>query len=220
MTFYAGNTRPDPSDGFANRGPERLALQSSRRETLSQTVSPSILQKVAAGDQAAVDECLRSYGAFVFGLCRRYLGVVSDIEDCVQEIFVDLWKHAGRFDPQLGSETTFVATIARRRLIDRCRKQRRRPGAQQLPDDLRSEETSQEDLAARGEEAERVLAAFELLSGDQRKVLELALSSGLTQTEIAEETGMPLGTVKSHARRGLNKVREILAREEAKGVQP
>ncbi|HEY1068798.1 MAG TPA: sigma-70 family RNA polymerase sigma factor, partial [Pirellulales bacterium] len=88
-----------------------------------------LLPRVAAGQPSAVDECLARYGGLVWSLARRHTNNTSDAEDAVQEIFIDLWRSAARFNPQAASEATFVAMIARRRLIDRRRKQSSAPQA-------------------------------------------------------------------------------------------
>ena len=83
------------------------------------------LQRIAAGETEAVRECMDRYGGLVWSLARRFLYSSNEAEDAVQEIFLDLWKHAGRFDPNVAAEATYVAMIARRRLIDRVRKRTR-----------------------------------------------------------------------------------------------
>ncbi len=169
---------------------------------------PSTLEGIARGDRGAVGRCIDLHGPLVWALARRRCPNASDAEDLVQEVFIDLWKNADRFDPTVASEVTFVAMIARRRLIDRDRRRRARPEPAPLP----------EGLAARRppspiEQAEDVARAAEALAGlgaDQRRVLGLALRDGLTYRQIAEGTGLPLGTVKTHARRGLIRLRELL----------
>ena len=86
-----------------------------------------LLSRVAKGDTAAIDECLDRYGGLVWSLARRLSPTTADAEDAVQEIFIDLWRSAGRYSEQLGEEVTFVSTLARRRLIDRLRSLRRTP---------------------------------------------------------------------------------------------
>ncbi len=171
-------------------------------------MSTSTLQRVAKGDQEAVRECLDRYGALVWSLARRGSRSASDAEDAVQEIFLDLWKSASRFDPAESSEVTFVAMIARRRLIDRQRKQRRRPETEPLPEaPALPEERPSAEVSAEAGIAARAVAT---LRPEQQQVLLLATYHGLSHEEIADKTGMPLGTVKAHARRGLLKVREML----------
>ena len=173
-------------------------------------MAQAILQRIADGDQSAVQECLSSYGGLVWSLARRMLRNPDDAEDAVQEIFVDIWKNAAKFDPAEASEATFVAMIARRRLIDKIRFSQRRISADSLDDILNEPAgSSEKDLQVQieGREAFKVL---EELRPEQRQVLQLSIVHGLSHQEISEATGMPLGTVKTHARRGLLQARELL----------
>ena len=169
-------------------------------------MTPSVLSRVAAGEPAAVRECIARYGGLVWSLARRF--APSDAEDAVQEIFVDLWKSAARFDPETAAEPTFVAMVARRRLIDRRRKDQRRRDTDPLPEVPPAAIT--EDRPELGAEAALAARALDQLRPEQRQVLILTACHGLSHEEIAASTGMPLGTVKAHARRGLLRVREVL----------
>ena len=143
----------------------------------------------------------------------------DDAEDAVQEIFVDIWKNAAKFDPSQASETTFVAMIARRRLIDRIRFTQRRISADSLDDVLAEPAgTSEKELQVQIEGRE-ALKALNELRPEQRQVLQLSIIHGLSHQEIADATGMPLGTVKTHARRGLLQARELLGFGEGKSVK-
>lgn len=173
-------------------------------------MTQAILHRIAEGDPDAVQVCLKAYGGLVWSLARRMLRNSDDAEDAVQEIFLDVWKNAGRFDPTQSSETTFVAMIARRRLIDRIRFSARRINADALEDVLaepvdRSDKTMQTTL-----EASDAVKALNALRPEQRQVLQLSIVQGLSHQEIADTTGMPLGTVKTHARRGILQAREFL----------
>jgi len=170
----------------------------------------SLLEKVAAGDAMAVDEVVARYGGLVWSLCRRYLGGAAEAEDAAQEIFVDLWRSAARFDASISSEANFVATIARRRLVDRARKDFRDPGSLDLPTDLIAAASAAALQAEIGDEAALAVEALGELREEQRQVLVLAVYHGLTHERIAEVTRMPLGTVKTHARRGLIRLRDLL----------
>lgn len=156
--------------------------------------------------------CIDQYSGLVWSLARKMFLKGPDAEDAVQDVFVDLWKNAARFDPDVASETTFVAMIARRRLIDRIRKMERRPDEPSLEaigdPSPRELDESRPDLS---DEARRALGAMEQLSADQQRVLRLSIVHGLSHEKIAQATGLPLGTVKTHARRGLIRVRELLA---------
>jgi RNA polymerase sigma-70 factor (ECF subfamily) len=169
-----------------------------------------LLHDVAAGKADSIDACLRRFSAPVWQLARRVLGSEHDTEDAVQEIFLDVWRSAERFDPRAGSELTFVLTIARRRLIDRTRRRQRIPA----PDEAAVETVTELGSAMAGvetrDESARVAAAMAQLRPEQRSVLEASFLAGQTHSQIAAETGMALGTVKTHARRGLRRVRELL----------
>jgi RNA polymerase sigma-70 factor, ECF subfamily len=174
-------------------------------------MSSSLLERIAAGDPTAVKECMSTYGGLVWSLARRFGASAADAEDATQEIFVEIWKSASRYDPQMGSEAVFVTTIARRRLIDRLRAQNRRPPTEEFDEELTPIEpdagAAPGALAADVEAARR---ALEQLNPAQREVLLLGIVEGLTHSEIATRIGKPLGTVKTHMRRGLIKVRELI----------
>jgi RNA polymerase sigma-70 factor (ECF subfamily) len=176
------------------------------------------LPRIARGDRAAVRECLSRHGGLVWSLARRWSEGREEAEDAVQEIFLALWTHAGRFDSSIASETTFVAMIARRTLIDRRRKQARRPPAGPLPDDLGGAEPGPSEWLEQRDEAARALRALETLGEDQRRVLTLSIQRGMTYDEIAGATGLPLGTVKTHARRALIQLRRTLGAPEARAI--
>lgn len=176
----------------------------------TRTVANSLLQRIAQGDKAAVNECLTRYGGLVWSLARRFLGNATEAEDAVQEIFVELWKNADRYNPSLSSESTYITMITRRRLIDRRRKIMRRPELVQLPETVASKQTPGTNQIDMVDEASKAAAALQELRPEQQRVLKLAVYHGLTHEEISQNTGLPLGTVKTHARRGLIKLREVL----------
>ena len=186
----------------------RVAYYCSQQRKMSAT--DQILADVAAGKPEAVEACMRQFTPPVWSLARRYLSNDSDAEDATQDIFVDLWKSAHRFDPERGSAMTFVMTLARRRLIDRNRKRGRAPTSQSLTDDQELIGATQADTLELDDEVRRVSGAMQELRPSQREVLELSLVHGRSHQQISDSTGMALGTVKSHARRGLMRVRELL----------
>jgi RNA polymerase sigma factor (sigma-70 family) len=173
-------------------------------------MTETLLPKIAAGDPYAVENFLRRHSHMVWGLARRFCRSAEDAEDATQEIFVDVWKSAARFDAKVGSEVTFLMTIARRRLIDRARRQGRRPAAELLEDATVLPAKDHGDRAELHDEVQRAQAALSQLRPEQREVLDLALGQGRTHQEISAAIGIPLGTVKSHARRGLIRLREML----------
>lgn len=157
-----------------------------------------------------MQDCLTTYGGLVWSLAKRMLPNQNDAEDAVQDIFIDIWKNAERFDEKQSSETTFVAMLARRRLIDRLRKSNRQLNPGSL-EDVVFEPAQRSDLDIHTSiEAKEAAVAVRDLRPEQQQVLYLSICQGLSHQEIADYTGMPIGTVKTHARRGLIEVRESL----------
>jgi len=148
----------------------------------------------------------------VWSIARRFAPTEPEAEDATQEIFIELWKHAGRYDPSAGSEATFITVLARRRMIDRLRRAERRPKLSPAPDALASTETHAQ--IERSVEASIAAGVLATLEPRQRRVLSLAIGQGMTHSEIAAATDMPLGTVKSLVRRALVAVRKRLRAQE------
>ena len=190
---------------------KRVTRRFSQGSTTRLTPTQSILERVAAGDSAAVSECLDRYGDLVWSLARRYLRNASDAEDAVQDIFIDIWGSSARYDRNIASEVAFISTIARRRLIDKIRAAERRP----LMDSLDDDEGAPIDpgIPATAEDdtevtiVERVLAEMD---PEHQKVLSMSLYEGYSHSEIAERLSLPLGTVKTRVRRGLIHIRAQL----------
>jgi RNA polymerase sigma-70 factor (ECF subfamily) len=175
------------------------------------TVSDPILTRVADSDRAALQECIDRHGGLVWSLARRMSSDATDAEDAVQEIFVELWKSADRFKEPTASATTVVAMIARRRLIDR-RRRRNRSSDQVGPISAASPRAAaaDPDRTTISAEAARAAAAMMQLPPEQQQVLSLSIHHDRTFEQIAEILSMPLGTVKTHARRGLIRLRDLL----------
>lgn len=178
-----------------------------------------LMVRIARGDQSAVPAFMQRYSALVWSLARRLAANDPDAEDAVHEIFIDLWKSAPRFDPSVASEVTFVAMVARRRLIDRRRRLGRVPKMEGIRDDDVSRAATPsgtpdpgtpDEGVSQSEEARLAVRELQNLSLDQQKVLRLSIFHGLSHEKIASALKMPLGTVKTHARRGLIRLRESL----------
>lgn len=146
--------------------------------------SAPLLPSVAAGEPGALSALLERSGALIHGIVRRYVGDPADIDDAVQDVSVSIWRSASRFDPRQGRESTFLATITRRRMIDRLRHLSRRPE----PVDLEGvdEPDAHDALEAVDvrDEARRVQRAIGELSEVRRRVLRLALTHGWTHVRV------------------------------------
>lgn len=175
----------------------------------------SILERIARGDQTAVADCMNRYGGLIWSLARQFCSYEEDAEDATQEIFMAIWKNADRFSSQKGSETTFVATIARRKLIDKYRaakKSRETASTEEVMQKAGSVESRNVDTI---DEATRVETFFQHLTPDQANTIQLSIYDGMSHSQISEKTGLSLGTVKTNIRRGLDRMRKLL-RQKAK----
>jgi RNA polymerase sigma-70 factor (ECF subfamily) len=180
------------------------------------TVSLSVLERIAAGDQSAVRQCMDQYGGLVWTLARRFSESVVDAEDASQEIFLEIWKSAARFEATRGSEALFITTVARRRLIDRLRARNRRPPTEAYDGDSVDADLAAHDSAEPrffATEIDAANAALAELDAGEREALLLGIVEGMTHSEIATRTRRPLGTVKTQLRRGLEKVRRKLGED-------
>jgi RNA polymerase sigma-70 factor (ECF subfamily) len=166
----------------------------------------ALLQRLTGGDAAALGEFYDLYAGLVNGLALRILRNSAEAEDVVQEVFVQVWRQAARYDPSRGSAEAWLCTIARSRALDRLRRQasRREESGETVPASASRPERP------RTEEALAVRKALESLTPDQRAALELAYYEGLTQTEIADRLGQPLGTVKTRMRTAMIRLRDVL----------
>jgi len=170
------------------------------------------IDRLASGDLGALDRLYEQYGAMAFSIAYRITGDRSAAEDVVQDAFLGAWRNAGRYAGARGSVRTWLLSIVHHRAIDAIR--RRRPTVELpdpeaiLPDALTLPDTWG-DVELRLDR-EAVQAALTHISDVQREAIELAYFGGLTQTEIAERTGVPLGTVKGRLRLGLQGLRAAL----------
>jgi RNA polymerase sigma-70 factor (ECF subfamily) len=163
----------------------------------------SLMRRLADGDHAALGEFYDRFAGLANGLALRILRDASEAQDVVQEVFVQVWRQAARYDVGRGSPEAWLCTITRTRSLDRLR---RRASRREEPSEAAPPPTG----VPRTEEAIAVRKALDSLSGDQRRALELAYYEGLTQTEIAERLGEPLGTIKTRIRTAMIRLRDTL----------
>lgn len=208
----SGRSRPAPSPQ-PTPGRAAKTLTPTRDRLIDLHPEPSLLQRVAAGEPGSVELCLDQFGGLVWSLARRFAGNPADAEDAVQEIFTEIWSKADRYDPAIASETTYVAMIARRRLIDQQRKRGRAPRLEPLDSaDHRPTEAEPSKLEV-DEQVHRVQEVIATLKPQQQDALRMAIYENCSHAEIAQEMDLPLGTVKTNIRRGLMKVRQMLGVE-------
>lgn len=174
-----------------------------------------LLKAVAGGDRAKFQDLHKRFVGIVYSTVYKVLNDSEDTEDVVQEVFTAIWKKAGMYEPKKGKPMTWITTMARNRAIDRLRSKQRR---YKLSEDFKTEREvltsgNKVDSASNAERKDRhdlLRSAVMELSGAQRKAIQLAYFSGLTQAEIAEQLGEPLGTVKARIRRGIIRLRTVV----------
>ena len=173
----------------------------------------SLLVRVADNNVGAMELCIQEYSSLVWNLVKRRVSSHAAAEDLVQEIFTEIWKSAGRFDAAQGSETTFIAMITRRRVIDWTRKQTRGPEWVSLPDNVDELSAAVETPSNSVADHEAIATLVKTLPEQTQQLFEMHFDRGLTQQEIAQSTDLPLGTVKTLLRRGLLEIRSRLFRQ-------
>ncbi len=175
-----------------------------------------LLRCIGTGDRESFELLYERFSGVLFSTAYRVLNNQEAAEDVLQEVFVQIWEKAPLYDPLRGKPLTWALTLTRNKAIDRLRSTQRR---HRLQDDVEKEAQTVEqfddknsvDAVEAIEKGAMVRAGITKLSGDQREAIELAFFSGLTQTEIAERLGEPLGTIKARIRRGMMKLREVIS---------
>ncbi|MGZ4338738.1 MAG: sigma-70 family RNA polymerase sigma factor [Gaiellaceae bacterium] len=169
----------------------------------------ALLALVARSDDDALAELYDRHGRQSYALALRILRDASLAQDAVQDAFLTAWRTAPSFDPQRGAATTWLMTLVHRRAVDLVRREdRRRAGPLDDPP-IASGDATDEAAEAR-EQRRRVQAALAVPTPAEREAIELAYYGGLSQSEIADRLGVPLGTVKSRMFAGLARLRAAL----------
>jgi RNA polymerase sigma-70 factor (ECF subfamily) len=169
-----------------------------------------LISRVAQRDANAFELLYRRYARPVFGLALRRLGDRMRAEDAVQETFAAVWRSARTYRPERGAGAPWLYAVARNAIVDRSRN-RSEPPAE--PPDTPSLEPTPAERAEASYVSWRVHRALEGLSAKERDVIELAYYGELSQSEIADFLGIPLGTVKTRTRAGLSRLADLLEGE-------
>jgi RNA polymerase sigma-70 factor (ECF subfamily) len=172
-----------------------------------------LLQRAATGDSDALLALHKRYANLVYSMAWRVLQDVGLAEEVTQDVFMKLWRQGQRYDPERGRFSSWLLSVTRFAAIDRLRQEGRRPSAVDLPGEDLDQQTALEQMLAtdhasweRGQHLRLLLGE---LPPEQRQVVELAYFGGLTHSELAEQLGLPLGTVKGRLRLGLERLRGL-----------
>jgi RNA polymerase sigma-70 factor (ECF subfamily) len=169
-----------------------------------------LIERVGGGDRDAFEELYRRYTRPVLGLALRRLGDRGRAEDALQEAFAAIWRSATSYDPARGQGGAWLYTVARNAIVDGARK---RPEPPMDAPEKPSPEGGPDERAEASWLAWRVHSAIEVLPEHERPVIELAYWGGLSQSEIADFLGIPLGTVKTRTRSALARLADLLEDE-------
>lgn len=176
----------------------------------------SLLRKIGEGDRASFRELYERFSGVLMAAAYKVLNDQTDAEDVLQDVFIQIWDKASLYDPRRGKPLTWALTLTRNKAIDRLRSAQRR---YRLKDEVekeykavdQKEEVDSVDQVYALEKGQMIRQAVASLSKDQQVAIELAFFKGLTQNEVAEKLGEPLGTIKARIRRGMIKLREMIA---------
>ncbi len=151
------------------------------------------------------------YAPLVFSLALRVLQDPNAAEETVQDVFVKVWYRAGEYDAARGHLVSWMARIARNHAIDAMRRHMRaRTMDLELVSELPDTSATPHEIVVQEAQVLRVHAALERISGEQRRAIELAFFEGMSHPEIAEHLGLPMGTVKTRIRRGMQRLKILL----------
>ena len=210
----------DATDSDAEQGEWEDA--SCEASAITSTLDPleadsltSLIEKIMCQDELALSSLYTRLSGAVFSLALRVTRNSASAEEVLQDVFWQVWRQAPRFDSSRGSVAAWVLTIARSRALDAARSHMRTPQShtqtsEELDDCIPSPDAGPQDLLFAAQQGSRLQTALETLDPLRRQLVSLSFYRGLTQQEIADQTGLPLGSVKSHLRRSLLTLRDAL----------
>ncbi|TDV48252.1 RNA polymerase sigma-70 factor (ECF subfamily) [Pseudomonas graminis] len=183
------------------------AAQSTDAQSSAEALNV-LMQSCGKGDRLAFEAMYHATSARLFGICLHYSGNRAEAEEVLQEVYIMAWLKASRFDPQLASAMTWLATMARNKAIDRRRARRPHDPLETLPE-LSTQDPIPDSLE-REQQGSRLDRCLETLEEAQQRYIRVAFFEGYSYAELAERHGIALGTMKSWIRRGLLRLRLCL----------
>lgn len=184
--------------------------------TIAREALRAAMVRLADGDSAALEEIYEATRVKLFGICLRILGDRKEAEDALQDVYINLWQKADRYDPQRASPISWLATFARNRAIDRLRTGKVRGGAvpveEALP--LPDEAPLADQMMVDAERSARIHTCLQTLEAKTQSAIRSAFFDGYTYAQLAEAQDIPLGTMKSWIRRGMQRLKACLEAEQ------
>jgi RNA polymerase sigma-70 factor, ECF subfamily len=199
-----------------------MSIDSSQRSALAtSSLNPSewsgqpdfaVVHALQSGDGKALGEIYDRYGLMVYRLALKILGNPNDAEDLTQEVFVTFWQGANKYEPKRGALSTFLSVVTRSRALNKLRQNKSRQNlVEQYGQNVsHSVPATGLDTAHLEDLTDRMGAALAQIPAEQRQTIELAYYGGLSQSTIANQLNIPLGTVKTRSRQGLLKLKTLL----------
>ena len=184
------------------------------REVRSNAEDVALIRRMCDADETALGALYDRWARSLYSLVFHLLKDADEAEDVVEETFWQAWRKASSYEPSRGAVSTWLLTIGRRRALDRLRAKSRRKEESThsgVLADIASPASDPLQMVESSERRSNVLTALRELPAEQREVLELGYFQGLSQSEIADTTGQPLGTVKTRMRLAMQKLREPLS---------
>lgn len=177
----------------------------------------SLIFQIAKGDDSSLNKFYENTKHLVYGLTLRILGDVAEAEEITVDVYMQVWNKASDYNPGRSTPSSWLLMLTRSRAIERLRSSAKRRNLEEpLINELPNPGPDPEENVLEAEKRRAVQDAFAKLSPQQRQAIELAYFLGLSQSEIANQLGYPIGTVKSWIRLGMMKLREVLGSFEGK----
>jgi RNA polymerase sigma-70 factor, ECF subfamily len=188
----------------------------SRSASVGAEIDADLIRAIAGGSSDALARLYDRHSAVVYGLARRIVSRLEDAEEVVQDVFSQVWRDAARYERGRATVAGWLVMLTRTRAIDRVRARRSRPDveagvAPEAAPPVVSAERDPEQATIASDDARQVTRALTTLPPEQRALVEMAYYQGLTHSEIARTTGVPLGTVKTRLRTAMTTMREALS---------
>lgn len=172
--------------------------------------SLTVLQRIAGGDKSAVRESVDIYGNLIWAIAKKFTDSKVEAELAVQEIFQDIWRKALYFDVAMSDEKTWVALVARRRLINSLSKNEQCSGAETMNENFRSESDKTAKHLQIYAEIRQSINALKTLNAAQKQILEMSVCDGISPNEISKKTGLTVAEIRLSVNGGLREIRKLV----------
>lgn len=176
-----------------------------------------LVEAIARGDQQALSQLYDTYTRLLYSLIIKIVKNQEVAEDILQEVFVQVWDKASKFDGNKGTVYTWLTTMSRNKSIDHLRSKTHKNSSKNVSDPeeyvfplMESVEATPLDATIQNDQRNRINQALGQIPAEQKEIIEIAYFQGYTQSEIAAELDLPLGTVKTRMRQGMIKLKEII----------